>query len=107
MSRAVEESGIAGCRPRLAVAFVVLALLAFTTIRTSPLSTGFGPGSSLSTTHPKQRQFSASDFNWTAPVLTRTAVTSLDYGNVLPEGFEYLPREYLSERCSDLPPPTA
>ena len=107
MSRAVQESGIVRCSPRLAVAFVVLALLAFTTIRTSPLSSGFGPGSSLSTTHPKQRQFSASDFSWTAPVLTRTAVTSLEYGNVIPDEFEYPPREYFSERCSDLPPPTA
>jgi hypothetical protein len=107
MSRVAQRCRIESCRPRVVVALVILILLAFTTIRTSPISAHVGSGSSLSATTPKQRQFSASELSWAIPVLVQTAVASREYGDVVPERFDDLPRPYFFTRCSDLPPPTA
>jgi hypothetical protein len=85
----------------------MLALLAFTTIRTSSISTGIGPEASLSKTTPKQRQFSARDFSWTTPVLVQTAIRPLHYDYVDPEGFRVLPHFYFCGRYFSLPPPAA
>lgn len=98
-------SGRVSRRSKAAVAMVILALLAFTTIRTSPLYTGLESGSSLSSTHPKQRQFRVSEVSWTAPVLSQATMAPLPSGDaVLPECPD-LPRECFFARCSDLPPP--
>jgi len=107
VNRVAQRCKIESCRPRVVVALVILVLLAFTTIRTSPISAGVGPGSSLSATNPKQRQFSVDGLSWTTPVLVQTEFTSLDYANVFPEKPGDLPRPNIFNRCSDLPPPTA
>jgi hypothetical protein len=89
------------------VALVILALLAFTTIRTSPISAGVGASSSLSTTTPKQRQFYASHFSLTTPVLVQTAAAALDYGYLVPEEPGDLPEIDFFGRYFSLPPPAA
>jgi hypothetical protein len=89
------------------VALVVLALLTFTTIRTSPISAGSEPGSSLSKTTPKQRKLSVDDVSLTLPVLVKLAVAPPDYGNVVPAEFNDISSDYFSDRYFSLPPPAA
>jgi hypothetical protein len=103
MQRGVIVSG----RSRIAVALIIFALLAFTTIRTSPISPGFGPGSSLSKTTPKQRQFLDEDFVWTSPVLVQLAVTLRDCGKAVVAECNDLPTRHFRGRYFSLPPPTA
>jgi hypothetical protein len=99
--------GIESCRPRVVVALVVLSLLAFTTIRTSPISAGVGPSSSLSNTTPKQRHFSVTNFSLATPLLIQTDTAPLDHGNVVPAETESLPRVEFYGRYFSLPPPLA
>jgi hypothetical protein len=89
------------------VALVILALLTFTTIRTSPISTGSEPGSSLSKTTPKQRTLSVDDVSLALPVLVKLAVAPPDYGNVVPAEFNDIPADFFPGRYFSLPPPTA
>jgi len=72
----MQRAGIASNRSRVAVVLVIFALLAFTTIRTSPLSTGLEPGSSLSKTTPKQRHLSVQEIVWAIPVLSSVAIST-------------------------------
>ena len=95
------------CRSRVAVALVILALLAFTTIRTSPISAGTEPGSTLSKTTPKQRKLSVEDFVWTATALTCLEFVPADYGRVvMREPAAPRPKQFLG-RYFTLPPPIA
>lgn len=100
-----ERRGLLNRPTRLAVALVVLALMAFTCVRTTPLYSGLEPGSSLSTTHTKQRQFLCCDVGFIPP---RVAV----FGPVAQECAHMAistptPGVFLCffPRCSDLPPP--
>lgn len=92
---------------KVAVGLVILALLAFTTVRTSPIHSGHEPGCSLSSLHPKQRHFRTSTLSWTEPVLLQTAAIPVMPGEALPAESLNLPRECFFARCSDLPPPAA
>lgn len=105
MGGAKQSSGTVSRRSRIAAVLVVLSLLAFTTIRTSPI---FGPetGSSLSKTHTKQRQFYATDFCAPMPVVVSWPPPAEEHHLVSFKQDE-LPRECFFPRCSDLPPPTA
>lgn len=94
------------CQSQVAVALVILVLLAFTTIRTTPIYLGSGVSSSLSNEHPKQRQFCASEFGWTTPVLP-IAFVPIEFFEVVSLKSGELPRECSFPRCSDLPPPVA
>jgi hypothetical protein len=106
VGRKLQRSRIASCRPRVAVAVVILAFLIFTTVRTSPITTGVGPGSSLTSTTPKQRNFAISQFSLAGLVLVRTLVPPPSYSALaVPAEFKALPRECFFPRCSDLPPP--
>jgi hypothetical protein len=89
------------------IALILFSLLAFTTIRTSSISTGFGPGSSLSKTTPKQRQLLDEHFVWTSPVLVQLAVAPRAWGNVVPAEFNDLFPDHFCGRYFSLPPPTA
>jgi hypothetical protein len=94
-------------RSQLAVAVVIFALLAFTTIHTSPLSTGLEPGSSLSKTTPKQRHLSVKEIAWVFPVLSQLAFISCEYDVAVPlELDEFIP-ERLAGRYFNRPPPIA
>jgi hypothetical protein len=104
---AMERVRIASGRSRVAVALVILALLAFTTVRTSPLSTGLEHGSSLSKTTPKQRQLSVKKIVWTFPLLNDLAIVSLDYGDVIPVKLADFSCDHFSGRYFSLPPPVA
>ncbi len=95
------------CQSRIAVVLVILALLAFTTIRTSPITADYGSGSSLSKSIPKQRHLSVEDFVWTATALCRLAFVSVDYGNVVPLEPNKRFLDPLSGRYFSLPPPIA
>jgi hypothetical protein len=86
---------------------VILALLVFTTIRTSPISAGLGPGSSLSSTTPKQRQFIASDLGSIPPALVQAEIAPLEQGQAVPAEFDVASQQVFFARCSDLPPPSA
>jgi hypothetical protein len=105
--RAMQRGGIVSGRSRIAVALIIFALLAFTTIRTSPISAGIGPGSSLSDSTPKQRHFLDEDFVSTSPVLVELAVAPVNYDNVVPTEFNELPPDHFFGRYFNLPPPTA
>lgn len=94
-------------RARIAVALVLFALLAFTTVRTSPISSGFGPDSSLSKTTPKQRQLLNPDFVFTSLVFVQLAIAPRDFGNVVPAKLNNLPAHHFRGRYFSLPPPTA
>jgi hypothetical protein len=104
MKRAVQ-GGIESCRLRIVVTLVILALLAFTTIRTSPISAGIGPSSSLSAATSKQRQFTVTDLSWIAPPLLPIVIARADNVEVVPAEFDDLPRRAFFPHCSDLPPP--
>jgi hypothetical protein len=86
---------------------VILALLAFTTIHTSPLSSGVAPGSSLSKTTPKQRHLSVQEMAWTFPVLSYLDYIPLDNGPVPPAKRDALCFDHFSGRYFSLPPPLA
>lgn len=107
LSGAMQRNRIVSGRLRVAVAFVIFALLAFTTIHTSPISAGFGPSSSLSKTTPKQRQSTVQDLAWAPPVLAMLTVVPLDYGNVFPADFNDPSSDHFSGRYFSLPPPRA
>jgi hypothetical protein len=94
-------------RTRVAVALVIFSLLAFTTVYTSPIHTGLGPGSSLSKTTPKQRHLSVKEIAWTFPVLAQLAVVSFEFGDVVPERLEAFSPGHFSGRYFNLPPPLA
>lgn len=100
-----QSSRIVSGRLRIAVAFVIFALLVFTTVHTSPISPGFGPSSSLSKTTPKQRQLTVQDLAWAPPALELLTVVPLDYGNVFPAEFNHLSSDHFSGRYFSLPPP--
>lgn len=106
MGNVRQKSGTVSCQLRVAVTLVILALLAFTTIRTTPLYFGSGVDSSISKLHPKQRHFCASEFGWTAPVLQITFVP-VEFAEVVPLQSGEPPHEPSFPRCSDLPPPLA
>jgi len=95
------------CRPRVAVLLVILALLVFTTVCTSPITGGSGPGTSLSQTTPKQRHLAVRDVGWTAPVEAHVTLVALDCGRVVAVEFDPYSHEVLFPRCTDLPPPVA
>ena len=103
----MQRAGIASNRSRVAVVLVIFALLAFTTIRTSPLSTGLEPGSSLSKTTPKQRHLSVQEIVWAIPVLSSVAIVRFDYGEVVPAEISDFSCDFFSGRYFNLPPPTA
>jgi hypothetical protein len=100
-----EHRGLLNRPTRLAVALVVLALVAFTSVRTTPLYSGLEPGSSLSTTHTKQRQFRCCDVGFIPPRV-------VEFGPVA-QVCAHLPvstpasgvLQCFFPRCSDLPPP--
>lgn len=97
---------------RAAVVLTVLALLTYTTVRTSPITAGLAPGSSFSSktlnssVSLKQRQFSFDDFNWTALVLTQIAPVPQGGHDVVPAESEDFPRRQFQGRYFDLPPPS-
>jgi hypothetical protein len=93
--------------PRIAAVVLILALLAFTTIRTSALNTGFGPGSSLAKTTPKQRHSRQQDFAWTQPALNLTTLVVLDSGDVIPAESNDPISDHFLGRYFSLPPPKA
>lgn len=103
----MQNNKIVNGRSQVAVALVIFALLAFTTIHTSPISTGFGPSSQLSKTTPKQRQSTVQDLSWTPPALELLTVVPQDYGNVFPAEFNHLSSDHFSGRYFNLPPPRA
>lgn len=92
---------------RIAAVLIVLTLLAFTTIRTSPISAGFEPSSSLSKTTTKQRQLSVQDIGWIPPVVSLLAVVPDDCGDVVPAHSHDLASRPFFGRYFNLPPPTA
>jgi len=104
---ATERVRIVSSRSHVAIALVILALLAFTTIRTSPLSTGLEPGSSLSKTTSKQRHLSIKKIVWTFPLLNNLAIVPLDYGDVIPVKLAEFSFDHFSGRYFSLPPPIA
>jgi hypothetical protein len=103
----MQRGGIAASRSRVAVVLVVFALLAFTTIHTSPLSTGITPGSSLSKTTPKQRDLSVQEIVWTFPVLGFLEQMPLENGPVPPTKPDAFYFDHFSGRYFSLPPPLA
>jgi hypothetical protein len=107
VGRAMQSCRIVSGRTRVAAVLVVFALLAFTTIRTSPISAGFGPSSSLSKTTPKQRQLSIDEISWATPVVSQSAVAPRDCGNVVPAEFNDLSPDHFCGRYFSLPPPAA
>jgi hypothetical protein len=103
----MQSGRILSGRSRVAVGLIIFSVLAFATIRTASISTGFGPGSSLSKTTPKQRQWLDEDFAWTSPVLVQLAVAPRAWGNVVPAEFNDLLPDHFCGRYFSLPPPTA
>ena len=103
----MQGTGVVSSRSRVTIALVIFALLAFTTIRTSPLSAGLGSGSALSKTTPKQRHLSAQEIAWTFPVLRILSPAPLDFCNVVPSELNDLSFDHFSGRYFNLPPPTA
>ena len=108
MSNSSQSAGwIRDRRSQVIVAArVLLSLLLFTTVRTSPIYGAPGTESSLSKTHPKQRHFVASVFT---PVVLRAdgPPPEQEHGNVLPHVAGESHRKCFFPRCSDLPPPIA
>lgn len=107
ISSSPSAGGFRGRRAQVVVtALVLFSLLVFTTVRTSPIYGATGPESSLSKTHPKQRQFVASIFT---PVVLRANESPLqqEHGHVLPHVYAESHRECFFPRSSDLPPPIA
>ncbi len=100
-----KHSGVLNRPAKLAVALVVLALVVFTCVRTTPLYSGLEPGSSLSTTHNKQRQFRCCDMGFIPPPVgvfgpVAELCAHLPEATPVPGAFQcFFPR------CSDLPPP--
>jgi hypothetical protein len=103
----MQNGGIAASRSRVAVVLVIFALLAFTTIHTSPLSSGIAPGSSLSKTTPKQRHLSVQEIAWTFPVLGYLEYIPLENGPVPPVKLIVVCFDHFSGRYFSLPPPLA
>jgi hypothetical protein len=89
----------------VAIALAIFSLLIFTTVHTSPLSTGVG--STLSNTTLKQRQTTLPDIAWSRPVLDLMALVPLSYTDlVLPESKDPYSSPFFG-RYFNLPPPTA
>lgn len=86
---------------------VIFALLAFTTIQSSPLSPGIAPGSSLSKTTPKQRHLSVQEIAWTFPVLSFLEQIPVENGPVPPAKPHAACFDHFSGRYFSLPPPLA
>lgn len=99
------KTGIASGRSRVAVMMLIFALLAFTTIRTSPLTTGLEPGASLSKTTPKQRYLSVKEIDWMIPVVTQPTIVHFDFEEVIPAEPDSLRGAQFSGRYFSLPPP--
>lgn len=107
VSRVMQHDRFISLRSKIAAVLIVFALLSFTTVRTSSIVAGIGPGSSLSKTTPKQRQLSVTEISWIAPVVSQLAVVPLDCGDVAPAEFHRLPPRRFFGRYFNLPPPTA
>jgi hypothetical protein len=101
----MQSGAITTSRSRVAVVLVILALLAFTTIHTSPLSSGIEPGSSLSKTTPKQRHLSVQEIAWTFPVLCFLEQIPLRNESVPPTEPDAVCFDHFSGRYFNLPPP--
>jgi hypothetical protein len=84
---------------------LIFALLAFTTIRTSPLTTGLESGASLSKTAPKQRYLSVKEIVWTLPVVSEPTIVRFDFEELIPAEPDSLRRAQFSGRYFSLPPP--
>jgi hypothetical protein len=103
----MQSGGIAASRSRVVVMLVIFALLAFTTIHSSPLSSGIAPGSSLSKTTPKQRHLSVQELDWVFPVLSFLEQVPLCHGPVPPSQPDPVCFDHFSGRYFNLPPPLA
>lgn len=99
------RAGTVSAKARVAVALVIFALLAFTTIRTSPLTAGDESGSSLSKTTPKQRHMSVKEIDWTPPVVIHPLVVRFDFSEVVPAEPDSVHGVQFSGRYFSLPPP--
>lgn len=92
-------------RSLAAIVLVVLSLLVFTTIHTSPLDAGVG--STLSQTSPKQRQSTIPDFAWCRPVLDLMVLVPLACGDLVCAESEDPFSSPSFGRYFNLPPPAA
>lgn len=101
----MQTGRIASGKSRLAVALVIFALLAFTTIRTTPLTSGHESGASLSKTTPKQRYLSVREIDWTLPVVSDLTFVIFDRHDVVPTQLVYVYCNQFSGRYFTLPPP--
>lgn len=99
------RGGIASGKSRLAVALVIFALLAFTTIRTSPLTTGLEPGASLSKTTPKQRHLSVREMDWTLPLVSSPTIVLFDSHDDVPAKLVHAYCNQFWGHYFSLPPP--
>jgi len=104
----VQQCKVGGGRSQFAVLLVVLALLLFTTVRTSPIYAGpesSSHGSSLTQTHLKQRHLLGTDFVWVAPILELFGSAPRFVSRHIPAPNDDPRVDWFAGRCYDIPPP--
>lgn len=97
----------AGIRSRLVVCLIVLVLLAFTSIRTSPVTTAFESGHSVaSKVLPKQRHLSAAHSFWVQPIFSVITPVRVFCSTLHAREASDASANYSFGRYFNLPPPT-
>jgi hypothetical protein len=104
----VQQWKVGGERSQFAVLLVLLALLLFTTVRTSPIYAGpesSSHGSSLTKTPLKQRHLLATEFVWIAPILDLFGSAPRFVSRHIPAPHDDTRVDWFTGRCYDIPPP--